>query len=203
MVAKSPQELGDFMLNHKSLGSYLLQSRNHSRLVMTHPSQSERDLFVRVDSDYYKPPTDSQIRSYLRTESVLIDAELKRREVPGQLDEWDRIHYAHILLRQGRFPTVPQSWLGPENLEVRNGMAVEVVREPPYFNSHEIQVYDSGNRHARVAQLIRVIEAGRGDAVCFCAPDSFEFKPITFEMLNPNSAVALPPTAELGESLII
>lgn len=111
LINKSPQELGEFMLKHKSMGSYLIQARNSSHLeVKVLSAQAgSNDVFERVDPEFYKPPTDLQIRSYLRSECVLIDAELERRRLGSPLDEWDNIHYAHILLRQGQFPVLPQS----------------------------------------------------------------------------------------------
>jgi hypothetical protein len=122
--------------------------------------------------------------------------------VGGPLDEWDYIHYAHLLLRQKRFPVLQQSWLGPEHFNLTtDGKRVEVVREPPYFIPHEIQPFDSINRHARVAQLIRVIEAGSGDSVCFQTPSDFEFVQLSPERFQP-SLIDIK-TEMLSESSIV
>lgn len=207
LVNKSPQELEEFMLKHKSMGSYLIQARNPSHLeVRVLSAQAGNNEFERVNPEFYKPPTDLQIRSYLRSECALIDAELERRRLGScSLDEWDSVHYAHILLRQGRFPVLPQSWLGPEHFNLTpSDKTVEVVREPPYFKPNEIQPFDSVNRHARVAQLIRVIEAGKGDAVCFRTPYDFKFVQLSAERLNPSSVVVPTKTFDSpGESSIV
>jgi hypothetical protein len=111
LIAKSPDELCEFMLKNRSIGSYLVQARNPSHLeVKVLSAQDGSGLFERVSSTRYnKQPTDSQIRSYLRAECNFIDLELERRRVGGPLDEWDYIHYAHLLLRQKRFPVLQQS----------------------------------------------------------------------------------------------
>lgn len=192
LIAKSPQELSEFMLKHKSMGSYLVQARNQSHLEVSVLSRQDGSgLFESVNSTKYnKPPTDAQIRAYLRVECDLISAELERRRVGGPFDKWDYIHYEHILLRQGRFPVLQQSWLGHEHFNLTvNGKMVEVVREPPFFRPHEIQPFDCVNRHARVAQLIRVIESGNADAVCFQTPKDFKFIQPSPEELNQSFAI--------------
>ena len=173
ITSLSPKEITDFMLTHKTVGSFLLQARNDERLVVRNGGyvNGQFEWFHQPpDQTRRYAPTDDQIRAYLDIETSEIALELQRRE-SGELDWLDILHYQHLLLRQGRYPTMPKSWLGRENVVSDPELGfVEVYREPPFFVPEEVEVFDFCKQRAVIAQMISILKNGYGESLCTEVP---------------------------------
>jgi len=179
ITSLSPKEITDFMLTHKTVGSFLLQARNDERLVVRNGGyvNGQFEWFHQPpDQPRRYAPTDDQIRAYLDIETSEIALECDRRSLatgwePVELDWLDILRYQHLLLRQGRYPTMPKSWLGRENVvfDSKRGF-VEVYREPPFFVPEEVEVFDFCKQRAVIAQMISILKNGYGESLCTEVP---------------------------------
>lgn len=182
-----PSEINVFMLKNKSVGSFLVQSRNDFRLIPTINGSvdGEFEWYKQPHNQCRFKPTDDQIRNYLDIELIFIQNELNRRKFCGStnLDLTDIVHYQHELLRENRFPVINKTWLGPENIMINpNGPGfIEVYRPAPFFQAIPIQAFDFANQNAVIAQMVWMSRINRGQTLFPIEPGPLEQKALSVE----------------------